>query len=395
VTPTPTPQVEGWLSGPPLALPGGPVRTAVLIRDGRIVALGEPPADEPEVMHLPDEGLLAPGLVETHIHGALGRDVMEGTPEALDTVSRFLVRHGVTTWLPTTLACPAPDLARVLDAIATRMRDPAQDAARVAGAHLESNFLSPRHVGAQPPEFLAPPADPVLGEVLARHGEAIRIVTLAPELPGALELTSRLVGMGIVVSVGHTDATLEQVRAAVAHGATRVTHLCNAQRGLHHREPGVVGAGLAIDALTCEVIADGIHVHPLVLDIVARCKGDTGTALVSDALPGTGLAPGLHAFGDRQVLIRDGVARLPDGTIAGSILTLDRALRHARDWMRLDAVAAIRMASETPARSAGLTDIGSIEPGKRADLVWFTDDLHVRATWMDGQLVHDAAEERR
>lgn len=390
-----TPHHDGWIQGPPLVLPDGPVRTGLEIRDGRITSVGQVPHDADDVLTLPDTGWLAPGLVETHMHGALGRDVMEASPEALDTVSGFLVRHGVTTWLPTTLACPADDLERVLTTVAMRMRSPDSEGARVGGAHLESNFLAARYVGAQPPEFLAPPDDAELLEVLRRHQATIRIVTLAPELPGALDLTARLVGMGIVVSVGHTDATLEVVRAAVERGASRVTHLCNAQRGLHHREPGVVGAGLTLEALTCEVIADGIHVHPVVLDIVARCKGVHGTALVSDALPGTGLGPGLHAFGDRHVLIQDGVARLPDGTIAGSILTLDRAVRHARDWMKLDVATAIRMASESPARSAGLVDIGSIEPGKRADLVWFTDALDVRATWMDGRRVHDAEDTTR
>ena len=387
--------LDGWIEGATLVLPDGLVRTGLEIRGGRIASIGRVPQGADDVLTLPDSGWLAPGLVETHMHGALGRDVMEASSEALDTVSHFLVRHGVTTWLPTTLACPAEDLARVLAAIASRMRGPGAGGARIGGAHLESNFLAPRFVGAQPPEYLAPPDDEALAEVLRRYHETIRIVTLAPELPGALELTARLVGMGIVVSVGHTDATIEVVRAAVDHGASRVTHLCNAQRGLHHREPGVVGAGLTLDALTCEVIADGIHVHPAVLELVARCKGVQGTALVSDALPGTGLGPGWHAFGDRQVQIQEGVARLPDGTIAGSILTLDRAVRQARDWMKLDVASAIRMASETPARSAALNDIGSIEPGKRADLVWFTDALEVRATWMDGRRVHVAEDTTR
>jgi N-acetylglucosamine-6-phosphate deacetylase len=349
-------------------------------------------ASEPDrgqtIVDLGQRGYLAPGLVDTHLHGALGRDVMEASPDALDIISRFLVRHGVTTWLPTTLACPASELTLTLQAVRARMNLASHPGAKVAGAHLESNFLAARHVGAQPPEYLASPSDPRLRKVLELHVDAIRIVTLAPELPEALDLVRWLVSKGIVVSIGHTDATHDQVLEASRAGASRITHLCNAQRGLHHREPGVVGAALTQDTLTCEVIADGIHIHPVVLDLIARCKGPQGTALVTDSLPGTGLGPGLHAFGNRQVRIHDGVARLDDGTLAGSILTLDAAVRHAVKWMRVDVQAAIRMASETPARSAGLLDIGTLEPGKRADLVWFDDDIGVQRTWIDGQLVH-------
>lgn len=357
----------------------------LLAAGGRIVAFG-PEAERRAPAHARRVALggayLAPGLIDAHVHGAGAHDVGDATPEALAAVGAALLKHGVTAYLPTTVACPPRALTAVLEVLTPALAAPPPGAVPL-GAHLESNFLAPRFKGAQPEEALAAPDDPALLAVIERFRASIRVVTLAPELPGALALVRRLVGWGIRVSVGHTDATYAQVAAAVEAGATRVTHLCNAQRGFHHREPGVLGAGLALDALACELIADGVHVHPAGLKIAYRCKGPDKLMLVSDALRGTGLPPGRYKLGPQETIVDEQVARLPDGTIAGSILTLDRAVGRMVAEAGASVPEAFAMASAAPAADLGLADRGRIQPGYRADLAAFApDDFRCVGAWV-------------
>lgn len=358
----------------------------LLIQDGRIASLGD--ACPAGVERLDATGLLiAPGFIDTHIHGARHADTMDGTPDALREISRHLAEHGVTGWLPTTVACAPEALDRILSAVET-VRQEGSGGAAVLGAHLESNFLSPRYKGAQPPEFLRPIGEPELGAVLDKHAKTIRLLTLAPELEGAEAFVRELVARGVVVAVGHTDATYDQVLMAVAAGSSRVTHLCNAQRGFHHREPGTLGAGLACDRLYTEIIADLEHVHPAGLTIAYRCKGAERLMLVSDAVRGAGLAPGRYELGGHPTIIDGRVARLEDGTIAGSVITLERAARNMVESAGVPLEAALRMASEAPAQSLGLTNKGRIAPGLDADLVLLTDAFEVRATFVAGRMVY-------
>lgn len=360
----------------------------LVIRDGRIAALaGSCPAGA-ERLDATDL-LVAPGFIDTHIHGARQSDTMDGTPEALREISGHLAEHGVTGWLPTTVACAPEALDRILGAIEA-VRQEGSGGAAVLGAHLESNFLSHRYKGAQPPEHLRPIGDPDLSAVLAKHAGTIRLVTLAPELEGADAFVRTLVAQGVVVSVGHTDATYDQVLGAVAAGSSRVTHLCNAQRGFHHREPGTLGAGLACDRLYAEIIADLEHVHPAGLTIAYRCKGAERLVLVSDAVRGAGLSPGRYELGGHPTIIDGKVARLEDGTIAGSVITMERAARNMVEAAGVPPEAALRMASEAPARSLGLTSKGRLAPGLDADLVLLTDRFDVVATLVAGRVVFRA-----
>jgi N-acetylglucosamine-6-phosphate deacetylase len=336
--------------------------------------------------------LVVPGLIDTHLHGGLEDDTMDGTEEALEGISRHLIRHGVTGWLPTTVACGAEQLDRILTAVG-RLMGRSHEGAAVLGAHLESNFLAPKYKGAQPPEHLRAAEDAELLAVIERHRATIRVVTLAPELPGAEALIRRLVGWGITVSVGHTDATYDQVLAGVAAGATRVTHLCNAMRPFHHREPGVVGAALVTDALTAEVIVDLVHVHPAGVQVAYRCKGPDGLLLVSDALRGTGLPPGTYDLGGHPTTLDGRVAKLQDGTIAGSIITLERAIANAHRAAGIPLADAVGMASAVPARTLGLGDRGAIAPGRRADLAILDEDFVCRGTMMEGAWVYRAPQE--
>jgi len=367
-----------------LVTPTGILEADLLVVDGKIAAIGKNQAGPSGTRTLDARGnWVLPGFIDTHVHGGLDADTMHATPAAFDTISRHLARHGVTGWVPTLFACPADALSRVLSAIEEAMRHQGPGA-RILGAHLESGFIAPKFKGAQPPEALRPMADPALREVIRRHAEVIRIVTLAPELSGAAELIQELVLLGIRVSMGHTDATYEQVMAGAAAGATRVTHLCNAMRPFHHREPGTLGAALVEDALDAEIVADMVHVHPAGIRIAYRCKGADRLMLVSDALMGTGLPPGIHVLDGREIHIGQDVARLPDGTIAGSCITLDRALRNVVTDIGVSIPEAARMAASTPARSLGLTDRGSLEVGMRADLAILDADFRCQGTLVAG-----------
>lgn len=372
------------IRGGTVILPQGtPEILDVAVRGDRIAAVAPDLAASPAEVIDATGCWVTPGLIDTHLHGGLEADVMDASPEALGTIACHLARHGVTAWLPTTVACAADELERILAAIES-VRARAEAGARILGAHLESNFLAPRFKGAQPAPFLRLPGDAEIEAVIRRHAGVIRLVTLAPELPGALDLIRRLVASGIRVAVGHTDATYDQVLAAVEAGATRVTHLCNAQRGFHHREPGVLGAGLDLDSLACEIIADGMHVHPAGLRIARRCKGSEGLILVSDALRGTGLPPGRRELGG-QVTILDGrVARLEDGTIAGSCITLDAAVRTMIEQGGATPAEAVAMATRAPADSLGLSGKGRLAVGGDADVTIFDPEWQVRATVIGG-----------
>ena len=375
--------------GQVLAPDGSFVDAAIVVDRGRIAAMGPRPGGfDGDVVDV-GGARVAPGLIETHVHGALEHDVMDATPAALAAISGYLARFGVTAWLPTTVACAAPALDAILAAVDAARGD-AGPGARILGAHLESNFLAPKYKGAQPPEWLRAPDDAALRAVIAKHRCAVKVVTMAPELPGALDLVRELVGLGIVVSVGHTDATYDEVLAAFDAGARRVTHLCNAQRGFHHREPGVVGAGLVCDGLWTEIIPDLVHVHPAGLQIARRCKGADRLVLVSDAVRGSGLPPGRYELGG-QVTVLDGESsRLADGTIAGGVTTLDRAVANMVAHGGATPAEAFRMASAAPAASLGLADRGAIAVGRRADLAAFDDAFRCLGTMIAGAWVHGA-----
>lgn len=384
----------------PTLIQGGRVHTPegilaqadVLVEDGLIAAVGPALAAPEGAERLDARGLLVlPGLIDGHLHGGLEDDTMDGTEAAIEAIAHHLVRHGVTGWLPTTVACGSEELDRILTAVGRMMETPHRGA-RVLGAHLESSFIAPKFKGAQPPEHLRSPDDPALLAVLEKHRRAIRVVTLAPELPGAEPLIRQLVAWGITVSVGHTDATYDQVVAAVEAGATRVTHLCNAMRPFHHREPGTLGAALVTDALTSEIIVDLVHVHPAGVQIAYRCKGADGLMLVSDALRGAGLPPGTYELGGHPTTLDGRVAKLMDGTIAGSVITLEQAIANAHRSAGIPLADAVHMATAVPARMLGLSDRGAIAPGRRADVTLLDDEYVCRGTMIEGEWAYQALE---
>ncbi|MCF6376593.1 N-acetylglucosamine-6-phosphate deacetylase [Nocardioides KLBMP 9356] len=348
-----------------------------LLLDGeRIAEVGEGAPPRPPDVDLGD-ATVVPGFVDLHVHGGGGASFDTGTADAADVVAATHLAHG-TTSMAASLVTDTQD--RMVDAVrelALLVRD-----GRLAGIHLEGPWLSPQRSGAHQPGSLATP-DPASVDALLGAGDgAVRMVTLAPELPGGLDAVRRLVDAGVLAAIGHTDATYDEARAALDAGAGLGTHLFNAMRPLHHRDPGPVGA-LLDSPVDVELIADGVHLHPAVLRTVFAAKPGR-CLLVTDAMAAAGAPDGDYALGQMAVEVREGIARLAsddgDGAIAGSTLTMDAAVRFAVRTAGLPLADVVHAASTTPARMWGLDGpdgVGAIEPGRRADLVVLDDDLEV------------------
>lgn len=361
--------------------------------DGAVVAAvgaGRPPTDG-HVVRLGGR-LLVPGLVDLHVHGGDGAQVNGDTAsDAASSVRRlaaFHARHGTTALLATTVSCPPDQLAETLRGIAGCVDDP-KAGARVLGAHLEGPWLSPARAGGHDPRFLRRPDSGELATLVAAAPGVIRIVTVAPELSGGLALIRELCEHGIVASVGHTTADFAVMQSAVEAGVTSVTHLFNAMPGLHHRDPGPVGAALGDPRVFVEVIADGVHIHPALLALVGRAAAGRVVA-VTDAIAATGLASGRHRVGSSAVDVSSGRVTLVDApkTLAGSVLTMDAAVA---TLVRAGATVqeAVTAATATPARLLGETAYGTIAVGAPADFTILDPNLRCYATVIGGRAVHD------
>lgn len=364
------------------SVPLGPA--CVAVSDGVIlgVAAGETYGGVPPDVVLPS-GVLVPGLVDMQINGCFGVDFVAADPAGWAEVSARLPETGVTSFVPTFITAPVPDLVAGLRRTAALPAD--LGGARVLGVHVEGPFLSPDRHGAHDPALLRDPTPEAVDALIEAAPGLLRMHTLAPERPGALAAIRRLVDAGVLVSVGHSDATAEQTEAAADAGARLVTHLFNAMRPLHHREPGVVGQGLADPRLTCGLIADLHHVAaPICRLAFAAAPGRI--VLVTDAVAAAGMPPGTYDLGGQQVSVDPlGLPRRADGTIAGSGLRLDAAIANVVA-AGVDLRSAVDAASRLPADILGRPDLGRIEAGGTADLVWLGDDLSARATWLAGRL---------
>jgi len=361
----------------------------LLVDGAQIREVGAYPAPSVDAHILPLGGrTVTPGLIDLHVHGALGYDTMDASPESLREMARFCVRHGVTAFLATTMAASTERILAALEAVKETAHTDT-GGARLLGAHVESPYIAKARAGAQDARHVHLPAPQECASILAT--DVVRILTLAPELPRSEDVIGAALEAGAVPSIGHTQATYEQVRRAVELGVRHVTHLFNGMEPLHHRRPGALGAALTMDALTCELIADNVHVHPAVLDLALRAKGVERIALVTDAMRGVGMPDGDYELGGQRVLVRDGVARLPGGALAGSTLTLDRAVHNAMAAAGLPFCQAVRMASEIPARVLGLhTRTGAIAPGLDADLAVWDQAGRIVLTIVQGRIVYDA-----
>jgi N-acetylglucosamine-6-phosphate deacetylase len=393
-----------FLAGASLVLPDRVEVATLVVRDGRIAEIvSGPRAVGGNETRLDFGGhLIVPGFVDVHVHGLHGADVLDDDG-AVAEVASHLPRHGVTAFCPTSTACDPVTLSRFLSEVG-RLRQAPPAGARVLAAHLESNFLNPEYRGAQPLDCLRAVTteriawdrgDPFSGrdvlEVVDRHRADVGIFTLAPEVEGAAALVRALVAAGTRVSLGHTGATYEQAMQAFADGARQVTHLFNRMRPFGHRDPGVVGAALGHDDVVVELICDGRHVHPASMRVAIAAKGPARVMAITDATAGAGLPEGATArLGGRTIEVRD-VARLPDGTMAGSVLTMDRAFATLVTACGFDLVEAARMCSTTPARALDLVGHGVLAPGSVADFVILDAQLRVVETWVGGRRACRAA----
>lgn len=347
--------------------------TSLIIRDGKIAAIGAGLSAEGETaMDLKGDYLL-PGFVDVHIHAFMGKDTMAGE-EAVRHMSRELKRHGVAAFLPTTMSASPEDTVQALKGIKAVMDAPEKDGAIVLGAHMEAPFLADCKAGAQLKQYFADPDEASWQRYTGGHEGIVRLITMAPERKGALDFIKTLTQRGIAVSLGHTDADAETVHAAADHGANHVTHTFNAQSPLNHRKPGVPGAAMVDDRLNCEVISDGIHLHPDVVKLLMRCKGKHHTVAITDAMEAAGMPDGKYQLGGQDVFVKDGAARLADGTLAGSTLTMIRAFQNLMAFGATPEEAAL-MTTKTPALSIGNDEMGEIELGAPAILSRFNDQF--------------------
>ncbi len=331
---------------------------------------------------------VSPGFIDIHSHGTMGHDSMDGDWKGIKAMCEGFASHGVTGFLATTMTMDRESIEGALRSIkkATDMTG----GAKVLGCHLEGPFISPQSAGAQNPGFIRKPDF----RLLENFKELIKVVTMAPELEGAEAFIKKCAGNDIVISIGHSRGTYDDAVRAIRSGARSITHTFNAMTALNHREPGIVGAAMDSDDVYCELIADNIHVHPAAQRILLKAKGINRVILVTDSMRASGMGDGAYDLGGQTVIVEGDSARLENGTLAGSILTMDRALRNFIKNTGISVTEAVKTVTENPARLLKMDDaIGSIGTGKYSDLVIFDDDFSISHTFVNGSLRHLAGED--
>lgn len=367
-----------------IILPDSIVEGRALLFDEKIAGLSETVPEGAEIIDAKGR-YVAPGLVDIHIHGYLGEDTSDGSVEGIRKMAEGIVKNGVTAWLPTTMTVSYDDLRRAFDAVRVLMdKKNNPKGAQIMGVHAEGPFINPSKKGAQAVEYIRPADAPFLIE----NSDVIRIVTIAPEMPGALDCIREVTEKtSVLVSMGHTAANYETAKAGIEAGVRHATHLFNAMTPLNHRDPGVVGASLADDRVSTELIADTFHISPDLFGLVAKVKGDN-LILITDCTRAGGLEDGEYTLGGQPIFVKGIECRLADGTIAGSVLKLNNAIRNMRDHTSLPLEQIVRMASINAARCIGLDKTkGSLEAGKDADIILADENFAVSETIIAGETV--------
>jgi N-acetylglucosamine-6-phosphate deacetylase len=359
----------------------------VVIENGVVAQIGHSAAETlpaGEVLDFPTATIL-PALFDVHIHGSAGHDIMEGTPQALGAIGGFLGRHGIGAYLATTVTADIDVTLRSLEKLALEMRRP-QLGAQPVGIHLEGPFLSPHKRGAHPARLLQAPTVQLLDRMWQAAEGQVRLLTIAPELPGTDATIARAVALGIRVSLGHSNATLAEARRGIALGAASATHTFNAMRTFDHREPGLVGEVLTNDGLFAELICDGLHVDPTAVRLFWKMKGRDRGILITDAMSAAGMPDGPYKLGELDVRVEGGRCLIEENTLAGSTLTLDTGLRNFAQFTGAPLDQVIPLATRNPARMLGLDDrIGEIATGRSADFVLLSPERTVIQTFLRGE----------
>lgn len=365
----------------------------IIVNDGRISAVNEQQSDfsTPHISIPPTHHLL-PGFIDPHIHGAGGADVMDAIPDALETMAQTLVKEGVTSFLATTMTQSEEAILKALRNTAVYMKQPAKGA-EVLGIHLEGPFLSPDKAGAQDPDLMLEPDIELFHRFQEEADGVIKVVTAAPELKNGMTFTHEVSKSGVTVSIGHSNATYEAFKQAVEAGASQVTHLYNQMSPFHHRDPGVTGGALLEKGVKAEVIADFVHSHSEAVRLVWRVKGSNDLMLITDAMRAKGLSDGEYDLGGQQVTVKGAEARLADGTLAGSVLTMEQAVKNMMSLNHITIDELAHITSGNAARKLGVWNRkGSIEPGKDADFVVLDEAYNVVLTICRGEIVYQKEE---
>ncbi|GAB6116718.1 N-acetylglucosamine-6-phosphate deacetylase [Thermoanaerobacter brockii subsp. lactiethylicus] len=357
----------------------------LLISEGKISNIGKNlSTDDVEIIDVEGKKIV-PGFIDIHIHGGVGYDTMNATYEALNAISIHLAKHGVTSFCATTMTMDVPYILNALKNINETMKK-GTGGAQILGAYVEGPFISKEHKGAQDEKYIIQPDKELFDKFLEVSGDNIKVVALAPEKDPDGSFVEHVTKKGVKVSLGHTNATYEEMKNGVDHGATIAVHTYNGMKGLHHREPGALGEVFLDDRIYSEVISDFIHTHPASVKILIKIKGTDKVILISDAMPACGLGDGEYIFGGQKVLVKEGVAKLENGSLAGSTLTLDKALANIT-FLGVPLFEACKMASLNPAKAIGVDNRkGSIKVGKDADIVVLNNDLTVYMTIIEGKV---------
>ncbi|WP_028992128.1 N-acetylglucosamine-6-phosphate deacetylase [Thermoanaerobacter thermocopriae] len=357
----------------------------VLILEDKIVEIGKDLYNvDAEVIDLKGKKIV-PGFIDIHIHGGVGHDTMDATYEALNAISIHLAKHGVTSFCPTTMTMDIPYILNALKNINETMKKKTAGA-QILGAYVEGPFISKEHKGAQDEKYIIPPDKVLFDKFLEVSGGNIKVIALAPEKDPDGSFVEHVTKKGVKVSLGHTNATYEEMKNGVEHGATIAVHTYNGMKGLHHREPGALGEVFLDDRIYSEVIVDFIHTHPASVKLLIKIKGTNKVILISDAMSACELGDGEYKLGGQKVFVKNGEARLESGSLAGSTLTLDKAVKNITS-LGVPLFEACKMASLNPAKAIGVDDRkGSIEVGKDADIVVLNNDLTVYMTIIEGKV---------
>lgn len=333
---------------------------------------------------------LSPGLVDTHIHGYGSHDVMDNSVEGLKEISEGLLSCGVTSWLPTTLTDSVENLNNVTETIGNHYQEVA--GAKIRGVFLEGPYFTEEHKGAQNPKYMMDPSKEQLKIWYDNSNQLVNKIAIAPERQGVLDFINYANTLEVSTALAHSSATYDEAKAAVDAGANIFIHTFNGMSGLHHREPGMVGAALSLDDVYAEAISDGHHVHPAAIDIIVKSRGVEETVLVTDCMRAGGLPEGPSSLGEFDVIVKDGAARLADTeNLAGSILELIQGVKNMVKWNLVSLPDALRMASLNPAKSVGIEGVcGQIVPGAEADFILVDDNGNLKATYLDGQIRYQA-----
>lgn len=355
----------------------------VLVFDEKIVDILDESPNNCEVIDAQGK-YISPGFVDIHIHGNMGRDTMDATEEAVTTIAKSIVRHGVTSFLPTTMTMDKESVHNALEVV-KNLRGCGEGRAEILGAHLEGPFINQKYKGAQNEAFIINPSY----EFIEKYKDVIKVITYAPEQDENFEFTKEIVkNTDITLSIGHSKATFKQAREAINLGARNVTHLFNGMTPLNHRNPGVVGAGLTSDAY-CEIIADTIHISKDLFQFILDNKGEDKVILITDSIEAGGLEDGEYSLGGQKVIVKDSQARLESGSLAGSVMPLNKMVYNFLNNTDLDMRKVVRLAAINPARSIGIDKSkGSIEIGKDADIILLDENVNCYMTINKGKIVY-------